>query len=434
MAPDKPFWPWHSDYKDPFSPPKQIIRPLYPPQIGGENLIYKPPAVCCSSPGFQGYVLPVPGWVTADQALDFSGCTLKNLLLGAGMSNVAEVVAKIKLSQGWLDCVAQANGPVTLAVAPCTMHTPVPMDYQAANAAGLERPICASFFAFVGSGPGSGDPASKTFKFLADELVYVGPFAQSVQAISICAFFYEQYAKAAAGKFKDVINFADGSSYLWPDFYNDWVAQHGIPLDTVECVPECDGNTCGPDGCGGTCGECAPEEGFVCDSGVCKKCGDGWAYPDQWKVEDGACVSSCVAQDSGCGLADSALEHVNCAWEALKYLLATKQIPDLGEKLQEAKAAMGGVDGLTVYMGTYWGGHVMMAIRFSNWQAPKYMHKKIHFDAEWNPCITAYHDQRIQANAAWSDVGSKNGPWNAQFDNWLMEKDAAGNFLHFWGL
>ena len=45
----------------------------------------------------------------------------------------------------------------------------------------------------------------------------------------------------------------------------------------IDCQPECEGKTCGPDGCGGECGQCEP--GQVCINGICPppgmECDDG---------------------------------------------------------------------------------------------------------------------------------------------------------------
>ncbi|MBM4353664.1 MAG: hypothetical protein FJ109_07675 [Deltaproteobacteria bacterium] len=40
----------------------------------------------------------------------------------------------------------------------------------------------------------------------------------------------------------------------------------------VACIPVCEGESCGPDGCGGSCGECGP--GQVCIAGKCPPPGD----------------------------------------------------------------------------------------------------------------------------------------------------------------
>lgn len=88
------------------------------------------------------------------------------------------------------------------------------------------------------------------------------------------------------------------------------------------CPPECDEKECGPDGCGGTCGECG--SGEVCVVDVCKlacepQCvglscgGDGCGgqcgeCPMGVVCEAGQCVNSCVPDcaelhcgDDGCG-------------------------------------------------------------------------------------------------------------------------------------
>ena len=54
----------------------------------------------------------------------------------------------------------------------------------------------------------------------------------------------------------------------------DAVGSYGC-FEQGECVPECDGLACGPDGCGGSCGECPP--GQSCAAGECTglgPCGD----------------------------------------------------------------------------------------------------------------------------------------------------------------
>ena len=40
--------------------------------------------------------------------------------------------------------------------------------------------------------------------------------------------------------------------------------------DCMECTGSCDGKACGPDGCGGSCGEC--QAGNTCLSGLCVPC------------------------------------------------------------------------------------------------------------------------------------------------------------------
>ena len=58
--------------------------------------------------------------------------------------------------------------------------------------------------------------------------------------------------------------------------------------DTPSCQPLCDGAVCGPDGCGGTCGDCDP--GLLCSQGAC--------------IEPGSCNSNCtdkICGPDGCG-------------------------------------------------------------------------------------------------------------------------------------
>ncbi|MCA9526044.1 MAG: hypothetical protein KC549_07065, partial [Myxococcales bacterium] len=50
------------------------------------------------------------------------------------------------------------------------------------------------------------------------------------------------------------------------------------------CEPACDGRVCGPDGCGGRCGDCG--DGAVCDDGVCSRAG----CPDDEFVCGGDCA------------------------------------------------------------------------------------------------------------------------------------------------
>lgn len=83
------------------------------------------------------------------------------------------------------------------------------------------------------------------------------------------------------------------------------------------CMPDCTGLTCGDDGCGGSCGEC--DTGTTCRGGVCRtpdcagrvcgsdgadgRCGpmDG-ACPDGQGCRDGACVA-CDCTGRSCGMA-----------------------------------------------------------------------------------------------------------------------------------
>jgi hypothetical protein len=266
---------WPPKKYDPFFPHKLPgpQRPLFPPQISGGNLVDKAPGSCCSTPGFEGYTLPVPGWVTAEQALNYCACILSGLLLSPGWSNLPEVIGKIEQSQDWLDFMAQATTTVTLAIAPSCLYTPSQADFDAAGVAGFKRPIYATFFAFRDSAPGPGAPGSKVVKPLGDKLVYVGHFQPAPELLE-CATFYEQYAKVAPDKFQPVVNPSGGLSYWWPDFYGDWVAQHAIPLDEVSVPEACPGVVChspkkpDPNDCSCSCPDSCPP-GQMQDPNTC---------------------------------------------------------------------------------------------------------------------------------------------------------------------
>ncbi|MBM4396792.1 MAG: SMP-30/gluconolactonase/LRE family protein [Deltaproteobacteria bacterium] len=86
------------------------------------------------------------------------------------------------------------------------------------------------------------------------------------------------------------------------------------------CSPACDGKACGDDGCGGSCGDCAP--GWKCEAGACVACapacgtavcgddgcgGSCGECPPGDNCEAGACVAcapacgTAVCGDDGCG-------------------------------------------------------------------------------------------------------------------------------------
>jgi len=69
------------------------------------------------------------------------------------------------------------------------------------------------------------------------------------------------------------------------------------------CVPNCEGKSCGDDGCGGSCGTCP--EGFSCSMGMCS---DG-APPAQ-----DSCVNACgtSAPDGSCWCDDTCEDNGDC--------------------------------------------------------------------------------------------------------------------------
>ena len=78
------------------------------------------------------------------------------------------------------------------------------------------------------------------------------------------------------------------------------------------CIPFCDGMQCGPDGCGGACGQCPTD--FVCENGACvpgqcepdctgKACGDDGCGGSCGACTDGAeCINGkCIGCQPNCG-------------------------------------------------------------------------------------------------------------------------------------
>lgn len=49
----------------------------------------------------------------------------------------------------------------------------------------------------------------------------------------------------------------------------DYVCKEGTCVYDPDCVPNCTNKMCGPDWCGGSCGDCS--NGYQCDSGVCEE-------------------------------------------------------------------------------------------------------------------------------------------------------------------
>jgi len=97
------------------------------------------------------------------------------------------------------------------------------------------------------------------------------------------------------------------------------------------CVPNCEGKSCGSDGCGGQCGECAGQcvegvchagpgceptpdakgcGGCGCEECVCKN--DAWCCTNEW---DGQCVDECINDCGGCPFEE---KPVNCGDAACK--------------------------------------------------------------------------------------------------------------------
>jgi MYXO-CTERM domain-containing protein len=80
------------------------------------------------------------------------------------------------------------------------------------------------------------------------------------------------------------------------------------------CIPDCDGKVCGPDGCGGTCGEC--DEGFYC-SGVGQCTDECLGSCNGKECGDDGCGESCGSCDGGfhCSQGQCHLDCDGIPWE-----------------------------------------------------------------------------------------------------------------------
>lgn len=92
-------------------------------------------------------------------------------------------------------------------------------------------------------------------------------------------FCIEQCPKACAGKECG----PDGCGGTCGDCAQGWVCNGGglCELAPLDCVPNCGGRECGPNGCGGSCGVCGSEQ--VCGTnGTCKEGGEAGEEADAW--------------------------------------------------------------------------------------------------------------------------------------------------------
>ena len=78
----------------------------------------------------------------------------------------------------------------------------------------------------------------------------------------------------------------------------------------VSCTPQCEGKTCGADGCGGTCGSCPP--GLFCDQGTCGEPPACWTgpCPSGYQAFDGC---RCKVPPSGVTHCVNNTSFVDCA-------------------------------------------------------------------------------------------------------------------------
>lgn len=98
-----------------------------------------------------------------------------------------------------------------------------------------------------------------------------------------------------------------------------------------ECTPSCAGKSCGDDGCGGLCGSCGP--GMECTNGSCctpdcsgKTCGfDGCSDVCGKCADDQACINGACSVDQGLGCIlrpDSCSSDADCGGTPNKCIAA----------------------------------------------------------------------------------------------------------------
>jgi len=154
------------------------------------------------------------------------------------------------------------------------------------------------------------DPPGDTVR--VDSAVDVPPGIPDLPDVQLDGDFFEIPDIPVDGdvpEIKDLLETDDGS----PDDCCGWDAEI---VDIPDgCVPDCWAKDCGPDGCGGSCGECT-QEGFACVEGFCQcpqECDGKNCGPDGCgglcgicdvgtQCLDGVCVD-CVPDCSGrsCG-------------------------------------------------------------------------------------------------------------------------------------
>lgn len=93
----------------------------------------------------------------------------------------------------------------------------------------------------------------------------------------------------------DALNDVSGSMDIWKTDVDTG------STDGVICQPSCPGRECGPDGCGGTCGDCGEAE--FCNAGICQLgcvSDDGCTEPGVSVCVDEKSHQTCVQVVSGC--------------------------------------------------------------------------------------------------------------------------------------
>ena len=107
----------------------------------------------------------------------------------------------------------------------------------------------------------------------------------------------------------------DESSAPPPDLPTDPPPDPGTPTDPGSCQPSCFGKACGPNGCGGLCGECTRQE--QCEDGHCvpiclPQCAGAQCGEDGCGGSCGECQAATICKAGQCVMA-GCKDLVDCA-------------------------------------------------------------------------------------------------------------------------
>lgn len=132
-------------------------------------------------------------------------------------------------------------------------------------------------------------------------------FVASLTAYSVCGVSVTAplclNAAAGVGEVELELTLDQGEGvYLVVDGVGPTAASRGAYTLSVSesCQPACDGRVCGPDGCGGACGQCALDAACALDAGAC-------AAPDL--VAGSVCANPAAIGELPATLAGSTLNH-----------------------------------------------------------------------------------------------------------------------------
>ena len=188
--------------------------------------------------------------------MDCGGCP-DGIICGAhGVPNECEVVCeKLACGEGGVECGTLDDGcGGTLDCGDCTDGTFCGANGTPNTCGGVCIPdTCASLGFDCGSvSDGCG------------EILACGTCADTHSCVDNVCFCEQTTCEAAGSECGPTVD-GCGSTMDCGTCPDDYSCSNG---SCVACVPQCDGNNCGPDGCGGVCGTCSSSK--LCIGGTCK--------------------------------------------------------------------------------------------------------------------------------------------------------------------